>query len=241
MKLSTRASAWLVAPALVAGIALLGQGLPGLGDDPEPVPTGSTSAREAIPPSDLPKVLDDRARAGFRTSNGTLGEPSVQVVDEYGQPLKPENYDDASSAEVNYNDGTHSLRLALGYSQAETEGDADSSCRDGVDDGYYLTCEASTTDESTVIVKVIALLPPEEDYIRAALMVATPEQLRTHEGPVWYRQSVQVISKQTRQVVSASEMVQAADLDSALKSMSNEVDSLTALASDSALVMGEPQ
>ncbi|WP_309647132.1 hypothetical protein [Nocardioides sp.] len=224
--------------AILAVALFSGSGLSACGTAASPAPeVAAPPLDQSRPPSEVVEVVESHAREGFEHTGGVLKRTGIVVADAGGQRLEPGEFGRARSIEALFAEGEHSFRLALNYSAAESEGDPERICDVGVADGAYVSCEAEKVEGLTKFVKVMALLPPEEVYIREPLVIARPDRLKEHDGLVWYRRSVQFVDPENSRIVSASEVFPANSVDAAMKEMRMSITELTNMASDPDLAM----
>lgn len=232
---------WLLAIIATAGVLVAPEfGRTLLGDSSEGASAASRDHR--IPPDSLDEVLDTEARNHLAPVTDLPERASFTAKDSVGQRLRPERYSAAHSAEVVYQSSRRAFRLALAFDKATMDGDASENCEDKLASGLYLDCDVQTLQDGRVrFIKVIALVEADLGFEPEPLMALPKEEISRHNGPIWFRRSVEMRRPLDSYYVSASEMVAAQDLASALSEMTTNVEDLAALAADEDLNMADPK
>jgi hypothetical protein len=230
----------LAAAAAVAAVA--GVTAPRLLDSSAPVERAIDPAtRRALADYDaqrMPDLLDEHARAVLERRVPDLPEGVFRARDEQGNAVPPRHYDKASGMSMSYGaDTDHQFAVDLGHSRGEAEGDARKFCADGLQEGYYLTCEVATDADGNVAVTLLQALRPfwGEDWMavtRDELDGVDPER-------VWFQREAKVIHSETF-LTYVSETVHAPDQASAERTFQVPFTDLVELGTDPELVIPPP-
>ena len=210
---------------------------PGRGIDP-----ASRRALEQYDAQRMPQLMDEHVRGVLERSVPDLGPVTFRAGDGQGAALEARDYDKASGMSVAYGPREHEFSVALAHARSEAEGSAERYCRDGLAEGYYLTCTVTTSADGDVVISKLQALRPfgglgtEE----GGWMAVTEDRLgAVNPDRLWFDHSVKVIKSQTL-VTYVDERVQAPNREAAEAAFAVPVADLAAIGTDPVLVIPEP-
>ena len=190
----------------------------------------------------MPQLMDDHVRSVLERSVPDLGPVTFHAGDGQGAALPARDYDKASGMSVTYGPKAHQFSVDLAHARSEAEGSAQRYCRDGLAEGYYLTCTVSTTADGDVVISKLEAVRPygalgtEDD----TWMAVTADRLDTvNPERLWFAHSVKVIKSQTL-VTYVDERVQAPTREAAEAAFAVPVPDLVEIGTDPVLVIPEP-
>jgi hypothetical protein len=152
--------------------------------------------------------------------------------------VPPHYYDKASGMSMSYGaDTDHQFAVDLGHSRGEAEGDASKFCAEGLEGGYYLTCEVTTDADGNVAITRLEALRP---FRGGGWMAVTRDELdRIDPERLWFQRNAKVIHSETF-LTHVSETVHAPDQASAESTFRVPFADLVELGTDPELVIPPP-
>lgn len=198
--------------------------------------------------SAMPALLDTHARGAL----GISGTPAFAAYDDQGEKLPARYWDKASSMGVTYGPAEHQFGVTLAHARGEAEGNAQRYCAEGLDGGYYLRCEVSTSPAGDVVISKVTAVRPMPSFGDGTMSVVTRETLETGKVPegdpsgtpfdrddLYFSRTVKVVHSETF-LTYAEEQVKARSLAAADDLWRVPVRNLIELATDPALVIPKP-
>ena len=186
----------------------------------------------------MPDLLDEHSRAVLERSVPDMPDGVFRAGDAQGLAVPPRYYDKASGMSMSYGAETdHQFAVDLSHSRSEAEGDAREFCADGVQEGYYLTCEVATDADGNVAITRLQALRP---FRGEGWMAVTRDELdRIDPERVWFQRNAKVIHSETF-LTYVSETVHAPDQASADRAFQVPFADLVELGTDPELVIPPP-
>jgi hypothetical protein len=235
-------AAAVAAVLVVAGASAVtwfdGGGSGGAGPDRGMDPA-SAAALEDYDVHRMPALMDEHVRGVLRQSVPGLGESRFAAYDDQGTSLPERYWDKASSLEVAYAAGEHDYAVRISHSRGEAEGDPEAYCRSGLDEGLYLECTVSRTDDGDVVISKLEATKPMPGAGKLRMIVQREELDTVALDRLSFSRTVKVIKSATL-ITYVSESLTATDRDPAAAPFTTSYADLASIGADPELVMPVP-